>query len=629
MKKNKIAQIIPALRLKRDLHFFDYEIPKELEGQAQVGQLVEIPFRNQLIKGVILNLLEKESEFELKPIAKILEPFPYLKLWQLNLIKDLAAYYFVSMGILLKMIIPDIPKRAKNSAEKFLSDFKFEKLKHEIKTEALESTRPVLLRYFKLEDKYAAYLDLIKKVIEQKKRVAIICPQLLHVKKIYQYLGDFKDSTSIFLNDLPMNKYFQEYRKIKDGTTQIIIGTRSAIFAPFSDLGLIIIDEEENENHKQEEPNPRYNAKTVALKISELTGAKVIFSTAAPSLWALNNVENKEWAEVKIKAPSFPELKIIDKKEEFKAGRYELFSDELAGALKKNLANKQQSFLFLNRKGTSTMATCKDCGKIVSCPACKLPLVYYASKKMLCHNCGHEQDLVLFCSECKSPNIKLTGTGTEKVETEVKKIFPKAKAIKLDIATPNYKKDLSGYDIIIGTQFALDYINWEKISLVGVVSADTLFYLPDFRSQERTFDLLARMALFLGEGKKMIVQTFTPDNYVFKALSEKDFKIFYKNEIAERQDLNYPPITKLVKIIGQSYEFNAGQEEIEEVYKNLKKTAGDKIIILSPALIYSQQVRGRFRWQIIIKLLDRKTSLDFLKIVPDNLIIDVEPESLL
>jgi len=238
--------------------------------------------------------------------------------------------------------------------------------------------------------------------------------------------------------------------------------------------------------------------------------------------------------------------------------------------------------------------------------------------------------LFLFCPKCQSPNIKITGSGTEKVELETKNLFPQAKVIKIDITTP-FKEELKNIDIIIGTQFAFEQIDWQKINLIGVVNADTLFYLPDYRSLEKTFNLLNKLALFLNDTKKeLLVQTFSPDNYVFKAFKNLGLKLFYKNEMEERKILNYPPYCRLIKLIYQSIEFNGGQSEVNKVYKFLKATIkNDKIIINPPILTYTQQVRGRFRWLIVLKILDKNISLDFLKNLPEDVIIDPEPESLL
>ncbi|MBN1325927.1 primosomal protein N' [Candidatus Falkowbacteria bacterium] len=636
MRKNRIAQVIPALRLKRDMHFFDYEIPSNMQEQAQVGQLVEIPFRKQFVKGVILNLTGEKSqnEFELKPISKIIDPLPFLAKWQLDLIRDLSEYYFVSMGVLLKMIIPDIPKRVKSSEEKFLKNLQFisaPKEKIDI-NDFYNLTKPVLLQYFDADTKIKIYLGTVEKVIKQNKQVAIICPQLINIKKIFQYLGDYKEQTSVFLNDLPMNKYFEEYNKIKSGQAKIIIGTRSAIFAPFNNLDLIIINEEDNENHKQEEPNPRYNAKAVASKIKDLLGAKLILTSTTPSLDSIYKTKNGDWEFFEInKATQLPQIKIIDKKEEFKKGNYSIFSEELIKDIENNLKKKEKIFLFLNRKGIATLAICQDCGQSLQCPACKLPLTYYANKKMTCGHCGFEEDLTLFCPECKSPNIKLSGAGTEKVEQEIKKLFPKAKITKIDIKTPQPEKDLSNYDIIIGTQYAFDFINWQTINLIGVISADTSLYIPDFKSTERTFDLLAKMILFLGkENKKIIIQTLAINNYIFKYLIKLDFQSFYGQELEERKAVNLPPFVKIIKLIYQSYKFNAGQKEANEIYKILELQAkNNEVFISSPNLIYSQQVRGRFRWQMIIKILKDNTNIDFLKKLPDDVIIDVKPLSLI
>jgi len=634
--KFKIVQVIPVLRLKRDLHYFDYLVPEGFENQAKIGQLVEIPFRNKNIKGVILNLV-KSSEYEkerLKYVIKIIDIAPLLAKWQLDLIKILADYYFVSMAMLVKMLIPEIPKKARLSQGKFLKDLNFVSPPKSIIEidKYYNSAKPVLLKFFSFEDKINIYLSLIRKVLEQEKQILIIAPLLSDIKKIYQYLADYKNEVSVFLNDLPKNKYWFEWLRIKNGQAKIILGTRSALFAPFNNLDLIIIDEEDNENHKQEEPNPRYNAKTVALKLGQLLKSKIIFTVLTPSLSSLYAASQKQWEYYEINKPkSWPQIKIIDRQEEFKKGNYSIFSEELLKKIETNLKQNQPIFLFLNRKGLATAITCQDCGYLAVCPTCQLPLTHHLSKEIICHHCGYKQDLFLFCPKCQSPNIKITGTGTEKVAMETKKFFPKSRILKIDTETPLFNQNLKNFDIIIGTQFAFNQLDWQKINLIGVINADTLFYLPDYRSLEKTFNLLNKLAIFLGNNQKeLIIQTFSPQNYVFAAIKKRDWQLFYNQELAERKILNYPPFSRLVKLIYQSIEFNAGQYEVNKIYKDIKsKVEGDKIIINPPILAYTQQVRGRWRWQIILKVLDANFSLNFLKKLPEDVIIDVEPESLL
>jgi primosomal protein N' (replication factor Y) len=242
----------------------------------------------------------------------------------------------------------------------------------------------------------------------------------------------------------------------------------------------------------------------------------------------------------------------------------------------------------------------------------------------------------------------LTGAGTEKADSELRKLFPQSKIIVIDQENPDHH-DLAETDIIIGTQYVFDFIDWEKIQTVGVINADTLFYLPDYRSLEKTYNLLAKLGKYLAdEDKEMICQTMTPDNYIFTALKQFDQQLFYNEEIRERKDLHYPPLARLIKLIFQSMDFNTGEEETKEVYNTLKlnvSTMGGSlpagghgafggennknIIVNPPVLAYTQQVRGRFRWQIVIKILDQKINLEFLKLLPDKVIIDIDPESLL
>jgi primosomal protein N' (replication factor Y) len=295
-----------------------------------------------------------------------------------------------------------------------------------------------------------------------------------------------------------------------------------------------------------------------------------------------------------------------------------------------NLKRVKKIFLFLNRKGFNTLATCKDCGYIAKCPTCNLPLTLHSNKKLTCHHCDHQNDLFLVCPKCKSTNIKLTGTGTEKIIQEIKKIYPLVKILKIDQETPCNNQNLDEFDIIIGTQYAFDYIDWQKINLIGVINADTLLHIPDFRSSEKTFNLLMKLIYFLSnEDNKIIIQTFSANNYIFKNIKKMDYKNFYINEILERKGFHYPPFSKLIKLIYQNIEFNTGQKEIENIYNQLISLGNKNIQINPPFLVHTQQVRGRWRWQIIIKVLDKNTDLTFLKKLPENIIIDVDPQNLL
>ncbi len=634
--QKKIVQVIPLTRLKRGLDYFDYLVPEELIKQVKKGQLIDIPFRNKIIKGVIFNF-GSNSEMKiskLKSIIAICDPGLRLKKWQLDLIVQIAKDNFVSMSLVLAMMIPQIPKRNRKTDYDFFSDNDFLKLKKKNTKidQAIKYKKPVLIKYVSYEHKINSYKELIKKAIDKKKQVVIIAPQIIDVRNIYKYLEEFKDKTSVFLNDMPKNLYWQEWSKINQGEVNLIIGTRSAIFAPFKNLHVIIIDQEENENHKQEEPNPRYNVKDVAWFIAQANKSKLLLYSNAPSLLSLNNVHQKDWQYYELeKFTNKPEIIIIDKQDEFRKGNYENFSEELIKQIDYHYKRARKMFLFLNRKGKSTYVTCNDCGYVATCPTCKLPLTLHDNKKLICHHCSFEADIFLQCPKCKSPQIKITGTGTEKIEAEIRTLYPTARVLKLDQETPFIDQKTDDYDIIIGTQYAFNYINWPQIDLIGVVNADTGFNIPDFRSAEKTFSKMVKLASFVNSKDKVfLVQTFSPEHYVFEALRKIDLKSFYVNEIKERKMFNYPPYSSLLKLIYQSFEFNAGKNEINAVYQEIKVYQdNEKLIIIPPLLAYTQQIRGRWRWQIVIKKIYKNVDLDFLKKLPDNLIINNNPENLL
>ncbi|MCX6742962.1 MAG: hypothetical protein NT116_01880, partial [Candidatus Parcubacteria bacterium] len=297
-----------------------------------------------------------------------------------------------------------------------------------------------------------------------------------------------------------------------------------------------------------------------------------------------------------------------------------------------NLEQNKKSFLFLNRKGSATLVSCKDCGYIAACPTCRLPLTYHKkSEELHCHHCSYKSPILLTCPKCNGPEIKLTGTGTEKAESALKKQFPQSKIVAFDQENQR-QAELINADIIIGTQYALEYINWQNIQTIGVLNADIGFYSSDYRALETTYNLLSKFAYLLTDkSKELICQTFSPENYIFNAIINFNRQLFYANEIKERQVLKYPPFSRLIKIIYQSIDYNAGKEEINEIYNiiKLKAESNSNILINPPLLAYTQQVRGRWRWQIIVKILDPRSDLSFLYQLSDSVIIDIDPESLL
>jgi len=633
MVKNKIVEVIPLLRLKRGLDCFSYQVPKKYQKLIKKGQLVEIPFKNKIVQGIVFNFSrENKSQYRLKSIQSIIEPEPFLSNWQLNLIDNLSQYYFVSMGALARMMVAEIPKREVkfkkidilDSKNLEIADFKLDKINR--------SSRPLLIKFNQWQNKIKLYLQLIDRAIENKEQILIIVPQLVEIEKFKLYLSPYQDYISIFLNDLSKGQFWQNWLKIKKGQIKVIIGTRSAIFAPFENLGTIIIDQEENQSHKQEEPNPRYQVKYVAELIRQFLKAKLFLTSSSPALISLNKVYKKEWDYWQLDPEvEKPQLRIIDRNNEFKKENYGNFSEYLKERIDYNLKRARRIFLFLNRKGWATMANCKDCGFLAKCPTCQLPLTLHANKKLTCHYCHYEQDLFLSCPQCQSTNIKITGTGTEKLEQELKAEYPLLKIIKIDNNTPLNNFSTKNYDIIIGTQYSFNYLDWQQIKMIGVINADNRFYLPDYRSMEKTFNLLIKLSGFLNSQKnELIVQTFNPENYVFKALTKFDLKEFYIKEMKERKDLVYPPYCQLIRLIYQSFEFNYGQNQVRKLYQKLKNyQSQQKLIVLPPQLAYTQQVRGRWRWQIVLKILKPQHNLDFLNNLEENIIIDPDPESLL
>ncbi len=653
-----IAEIVPITRLPSNLKSFSYLVPAKLAPDIKIGQIVKIPFRNQIISGLVSELKDQASTNESRPtkgikLKSIIELSNLiLSKKYLELINWLTNFYLVSTGLILKAILPEIPKRIIKPKRSKETKAKLELELSASQKKALEEldqtpNKISLFKFSRTDDRNKLYLGLAQKNLDQGKQILIIVPEIADLKKINELFDHYFDSnlTTVFAGNLAKNQYFNAWQDISTGQAKIIIGTRLAIFAPAPNLGLIIIDQENNSSLKQWDQNPRYHVRAVALKISELVGTKLLSSSETPSLETFYQAKLGNYHLIEIKN-KFNRAELVDLKEEQRRGNRLELSDRLIEALNNCLAAKKQTFLFINRRGRATAVLCEDCGFIFHCPNCRLPLAYHAGEILKCHHCDFKTELSLFCPTCRNPEFKFIGTGTEKIEREIRKLYPQIKLLRID-QDNQIKKCLEGkaeqnkcstinYDIIIGTQLALKLINWSKVGLAGIVSADTLLYLPDFRATERTYQVLTEIILNLSEQStenKIIIQTAKPENPALRSLNQTDPAIFYESELAERKNFNYPPFSRLIKLIFQHSNEKKCLYESRRLWRELNKKIGsNKTIGLSlPLPIYTSQIRGRYRYQIILKFPDlaHLEHQAILKLVPPNWIIDIDPVSLL
>ena len=470
--------------------------------------------------------------------------------------------------------------------------------------------------------KTEVYLQLIEEVLNKGKSAIVLVPEIsLTPQMINRFISRFgKEIISVLHSKLSVGERHDSWEKIENGEARIIIGARSAIFAPAKDLGIIIIDEEHDSSYKSE-MSPRYNAKEVASQIAKYNNIPVLLGSATPDISTFYKTEIKEIEVLKLTKrannSNMPNIKIVDLRKELANGNRSMISMELYKKILENLKNKKQTILFLNRRGFSTFIMCRDCGFVAKCPNCNISLTYHKKEeKLKCHYCGHEEKLINICPECGSKKIRHFGTGTQKLELEINKIFPKATTIRMDIDTVTKKNsheeilrkfNEEGIDILIGTQMIVKGHHFPNVTLVGVVSADGSLNIDDYRASERTFDLLVQVAGRAGRENmqgNVIIQTYNPENYSIEYAKKQNYEDFYNIEIKLRRQLRYPPFCDII-MLGISGEKEKNVCDISnKLYDKLESQIKQNDIqanILKPLPAPIDKIKNRFRWRIIIK----------------------------
>ena len=465
--------------------------------------------------------------------------------------------------------------------------------------------------------KTEVYIEVIKNVLKKGKQAIMLVPEIsLTPQMVSRFTNVFGDDIAVLHSGLSNGEKYDEYRKIINGEVNIVIGARSAIFAPLKNIGVIIIDEEHTSSYKQDN-HPRYNAIDIAKVRSKTHNCPLILGSATPSLESYARAKKGVYKLLELKTrvgkSKLPTVNIIDMKDEIKKG-YSTFSRELLKQIEKRLQNKEQIILLLNRRGYSTFITCKDCGFTHKCPNCDISLTYHkTSNTMRCHYCGYADKKLDTCPECGSHELKDLGTGTQKIEEELNKIFPDAKIVRMDVDTTSRKgshekiiNDFKHekYDILLGTQMIAKGLDFPKVTLVGVINADTSLNIPDFRSGERTFQLLSQVSGRAGRSDipgEVIIQTFNPEHYSIILTKTHDYEAFYNKEMFIRKQMSYPPFyyITLVRILSKDYQ--KGMEASKKISDYLKKNLDVKSIVLGPTTSIMYKINNIYRFQCIIK----------------------------
>jgi len=518
-------------------------------------------------------------------------------------------------------------------------------------THNINSFIPYLLHGVTGSGKTEVYMHIIDYVLKNDKEVIMLVPEIsLTPQMVNRFQNRFGSKIAILHSGLSDGEKYDEWRKIENKDVKIVIGARSAIFAPFTNIGLIIIDEEHSNSYKQDN-NPRYNTVDIALWRAKRYNCPLILGSATPSIETYTRAKMNVYKLLELKNRvnhNLPNVKIVDMKDEIKHG-HKMFSRDLIDSINEKIDKGEQVILLLNRRGYSTIVSCHDCGYTHKCPNCDIPLTYHKSSNIMrCHYCGYGTRKLDICPECNSSSINQFGVGTQKLEEEINTHFSEAKVVRMDLDTTTNKgshekifNDFKNekYNILIGTQMIAKGLDFPKVTLVGVLNGDTSLNIPDFRSAERTYQLLSQVAGRAGRNElkgEVIIQCFNTDHYSIEMAKNHDYAGFYNTEIDIRKKLKYPPFYNLALIKIFSKDYDTALEESNKIGSFLRKKIPSNNYILGPSVANILKINNVYRFQCIIKYKKSNEVIPILKEINElyrinnkvNVDIDINPSKI-
>ena len=489
----------------------------------------------------------------------------------------------------------------------------------------------ILLRGVTGSGKTEVFLQAIETAISQGKNAIMLVPEIsLTPQTVNRFVSRFGDFVAVIHSGLSYGERFDEWKKIRDGRVGVVVGARSAIFAPFDNVGVIILDEE-HENSYKSDTTPRYHAIDIASKRAEDDNAVLLLASATPAVTDYYKAETGEYKlfemHKRYNEMSLPEVQVVDMRGELLNNKnFSPISFALQREIKKNLDNKSKTILFLNRRGYSTFVSCRECGYVMNCPDCSIALTYHKkNNNLVCHYCGYTTENISICPECSSKYIKYFGTGTQKIEEELKKLFPEAKIMRMDFDTTSQKgghervlEDFSkNGDILLGTQMVTKGLDFRDITLVGILAADTTLCMDDYRAAERSFSLFTQVCGRAGRGDlpgRAIIQTYQPFNSIINYASSQNYQLFYKEEIKSRKRLYYPPFCDIVCIMvtGENEEKTLSRiNEVGSLIDGFSANYNGRVDVISPQPAPISKIKNQYRFRIILKI-DNVGNINYL-----------------
>ncbi|MEM5769424.1 MAG: primosomal protein N', partial [Bacillota bacterium] len=554
------AEVIVNVSHRRVDRIFHYRIPAELQNEVWPGKKVQVSFGNRKVEGIVIKLTDTAPQMDLKPVEQVLD-LPALPADLLALARWMADTYVCSYIDALNTVFPTkvLKRKRRKKKEKIflpapppqLTQAQQTALQSVVHALQKDEQTVILLHGVTGSGKTEVYLQAIQAAVDAGGQAIMLVPEIALTPQMEtRVVTRFGGRVAVLHSRLSDGERSEAWRRMRDGEADIALGARSAVFAPFNRIGLIILDEEHEFSYKQED-NPKYHTRGVAIQRAQDHGAVVLLGSATPSVESYYHAQQKHYALLtlpqRIEQRLLPEIAVVDMREELKRKNRTVFSTALREAIAERLRRGQQSIILINRRGFSTFVLCRDCGLVLRCPHCSVSLTYHATDHTLrCHYCLYRCPAPDVCPACQSRHIRYFGAGTQKVEEELGKSFPAARILRMDMDTTSRKnshQEILGKfergeaDILLGTQMIAKGLDYPNVTLVGIISADMALNLPDFRAGERTFQLLTQAAGRAGRGEVpglVIIQTYNPDNYSIQAVKEQNYADFYRQEIAVR-----------------------------------------------------------------------------------------------
>lgn len=678
----KIAMVAVEAPLK---NLLTYYIPDELS-LLEVGSVVNVPLGRRSARGIVFEILDEsaikpaagEEKFEIKNILNIESDYaPHMIRPYLPWINWISDYYFYAIGLVASLLFPPLEKKSKISTRKkspipdvemeipFSMNEEQQKIFDDISKNLNFSVH--LLYGITGSGKTEVYLQLFNKIIQQGKKGLFLLPEIsLTPQLVSRFAKRFGNQVSLLHSQLTDRERTQFWWDMVEGDKKILIGARSAMFCPIPNLGLIVVDEEHESSFKQDE-KLKYHGRDAAIMLGKFLNCPVILGSATPSFESWNNVLQGKYflhrLTKRVGTAVLPEIEIVDLKES-KERSQELalpfwLSENLFNEILSHLESQNQVALFLNRRGMSQTVICPACGHTKECPNCDIKLTLHAHNHLTCHYCDYHESFKKKCPDCKEGEFEPLGIGTEAVENDIKKFFPQARVARVDRDEIQNRQDLESViermenneiDILIGTQMISKGLDFPNLKLVGLILADIGFNLPDFRSGERSFQLITQMSGRAGrhvkeneKPGKVILQTFNPENESITYALRSDFEGYAQFDLSNRQMLDYPPFGKIVSFRVQSKKMAEALDVVKKlafrchslIEKNEKYA---EMEILGPAESPIFKIRGDFRYQLLVKSKNKNLVNQFVKQVLHNekwvpsavrIITDVDPQSML